>query len=336
MEYNSCTPGVALRLMAGTTCLLSLVFGSTSAVAEYALNFTPLIANPTQSQSVANIGCKDGVSTVGGHHRTEFSCGDGIYFMQEVITEGNNTYYHVIIGDPVDDAFSQEFYIRGAGCCWFTEKGPAWNPMYGEAPLSASYGDTGKLLSSAFFPLAPVTLSGNGSGNPNRVYMKQINQDNEMYLEFEKSFEDKKPRITQVIDDGEVVSEFILDNSNAGYSESIAAGEYKNTLTLLTPEKTPLAVGGYDIAKEAPDQVVTGGLYTYVDGPEPEGAFGMYFYVEAEYDPVYIDWLAYCNPEENTFRGCVGGPGPGGSGPGGPGANLRAGQEEWWATHTPL
>lgn len=308
---------------------------SQQAYAEYALDFTQRIANPTLSQSVANIGCKDGGSTVGGHHRSGFSCGDGLYFMQEIVDDGNDKYYHVIIGDPVADDFAQEFYIRTAGCCWFTAKGPAGNPRFGEAPLSASYGDTGKLLSSALFPLAPVTLSGNGSGNPSRIYMKQINQDGEMYLEFTKAFQSKKPSITQVINDNEMVSDFKIDNSNADYNQSITAKEYKNTLTLFENNGDPLAVGSYDIAAHAPDQVITGGLYTYVEGPEVAGSFGMYFYEEAEYDPVYINWFAYCNPDENTFRGCVGGPGPGGSGPGGPGANLRAGQEDWWATHSP-
>jgi hypothetical protein len=308
-------------------------FFSGTALAELTLNFTPRIANPTQQQSVANIGCSGGVSTVGGHNRAGFGCGDGKYFMQEVVNDGANSYYHVIIGDPKTDAFAQEYYIRTAGCCWFTAKGPSFNPMFGAAPYSASYGNTGMLLSSALFPLAPVTLSGNGSGNPSRIYMTQINQDSNMYLEFSKTFESKKPSLTQTVKDGTMISEFVLDNSNASYYQSLAAKEYTNKLTLYDGKGAPLGVGAYNVAVQAPEQHVTGGLYTYKDGPAVDGAFGMYEYVDTTFDPVYINWYAYCAPEQNTYRGCVGGPGPGGSGPGGPHADLRAGQETWWATH---
>jgi len=306
---------------------------SNLALAEFALNFTPQISSPTLSQSVANIGCSDGVSTVGGHNRAGFGCGDGLYFMQEIVDDGVNKYYHVIIGEEGVDSFAQEYYIRTAGCCWFTAKGPANNPMFGEAPLSSSYGDTGKLLSSALFPLAPVTLSGNGAGNPNRLYMKQINQDSDMTLEYTKVYENKKPRITQVVNAGDMLSTFVIDNSNAGYGEQITAEQYVNTVSLYDANGDPLGVGDYDVASQASQQHTTAGQYIYKEGPEVAGSFGMYEYAEGELDPVYINWYAYCNPEENSYRGCVGGPGPGGSGPGGPGADLRAGQEEWWATH---
>jgi len=306
---------------------------SQSAFAEFELNFTAQIANPTLQQSVANIGCSGGVSTVGGHHRSGFGCGDGLDFTQEIVDDGGTKYYHVIVGDPNTDPFALEYFIRTAGCCWFTAKGPANNPMFGEALLTSSYGDTGKPLSSALFPLAPVTLSGNGSGNPSRVYMKQINQDYDMYLEYLKAFETQKPRLTQVVSDGGIVSQFVLDNSNANYSEMISPVEYINKVTLYDINGNPQGAGDYDVAAMAPQQNVTGGLYTYREGPAVDGAFGMYDYVEGEFDPVYIDWYAICDPAQNTYRGCVGGPGPGGSGPGGPGADLRAGQETWWATH---
>lgn len=307
---------------------------SNTAMAEFTLNFTPKIANPSQRQSVANIGCANGISTVGGHHRTDMpGCGDGIHFMQEIVSDGLNSYYHVIIGDPDTDAFAQEYYIRTAGCCWFAARGPVGNPMFGEAPLSASYGDTGRLLSSAFFPLAPVTLSGNGSGNPSRIHMTQINQDQTMYLEYTKAFEDKKPRLTQIISDPGITSTFILDNSNADYYQTLMAMEYRNEVVLRDNNGQLLGVGDYDVAASAPEQYVTGGQFIYKDGPAVAGSFGIYLYESTTFDPVYIKWLDYCIPEQNIFRGCVGGPGPGGSGPGGPNANLRAGQETWWATH---
>lgn len=330
MDIISRTPAKTFSLFVWLFACMSAAVYPDKSQAEFALDFTPEIAFPSQRQSVANVGCKDGLSTVNGHNRSEFSCGDGFYFMQEIVSDGTNQYYHVIVGDPIQDAFAQEFFIRTAGCCWFTAKGPANNPMFGAAPLSASWGDTGKLLSSALFPLAPVTLSGNGSGNPSRIYMKQINQDTEMYLEFNKAFETKKPTIIQVTQDANFKSDFKLDNSNAGYSEMIAAKEFKNTLTVYDNGKE-FSVGGFDAANNAQKPVVTGGMYTYLEGPTMDGSFGMYFYEEAEYDPVYINWLSYCDPAENSFRGCVAGPGPGGSGPGGPGANLRAGQEDWWA-----
>jgi hypothetical protein len=324
----------ALQKQAKSLLIVIITLFSDALLAEFQLDFTPRVVNPSQRQSVANIGCSGGVSTVGGHNRSDFvGCGDGTYFMQEIVSDGVNKYYHIIIGDPKTDAFAQEYYIRTAGCCWFTAKGPANNPMFGEAPLSSSYGDTGKLLSSAFFPLAPVTLSGNGAGNPSRIYMTQINQDGDMYLEFSKAFEDKKPRLTQIVDDGEITSEFVLDNSNASYYQSLMAMEYTNKVTLHDGPGKPQSVGNYNVATQAPKQYVTGGLYTYKDGPAVAGSFGKYVYASTQYDPVYINWLAYCSPEENSYRGCVGGPGPGGSGPGGPYANLRAGQETWWAAH---
>ena len=84
-----------------------------------------------------------------------------------------------------------------------------------------------------------------------------------MYLEYTKAFESKKPRITQIINDGDIVSEFILDNSNAGYGESVPAAEYVNNVTLYDSYGYPQGVGGYDVAAQANQQNVTGAC-TYI------------------------------------------------------------------------
>ncbi len=237
-------------------------------------------------------------------------CGSD-YFLQELVNDNGVQYYHVIIGDPTVDDFAMEFYIRAASCCWWGGGGMGGGGMGGGGtPKSSSFGDTNRRLYNAWQPLeGGSALTGNGTANPNRVYLRQINNDGEMQQEFIKGRESKKPHIVQVIGDGELVSTFDLDMSNGGYNTFSDPVRFINNTTIVD-------VGSFDPNIDAPRNVdtpnaninVTAGRYTYLpDNPAGVSfgdSYGSYLYEEGGYDVFGTSWLDYCQPSQNLDRQC--------------------------------
>lgn len=246
-------------------------------------------------------------------------CGGGSgsgYFLQELVNDNGVQYYHVIVGDPTVDDFAMEFYIRAAGCCWWSGGGMGGGGMGGgmmgggRAPYSSSAGDTNNRLYNAWQPLeGGSALTGNGTANPNRVYLRQINNDGEMKQEFIKDRESQKPHIIQVIGDGELVSTFDLDMSNGGYNAFSDPAHFINNTAIVD-------VGSFDPNIDTPRNVdnananinVTAGRYTYLPD-NPAGisfgdSFGSYLYEEGGYDVFSTTWLDYCQPSQNLGRQC--------------------------------
>ena len=300
--------------------------------AEFELNFQP---NPNIVDSWANSSC-DGTGAggggMGGGGMMGFGpgCGSDV-FLQELVEDNGVQYYHVIVGDPDVDDFAMEFYMRAGGCCWWEDGGMGGGGMGGmgggDAPFSSSDGDLTDRLANAWEPLAPPAVSGTGTGNPGRMYMIQINRDSQMEQTFLKSLEANKPRITQVIDDGQARSVFDLDMSNADFTAPSDPALFINTFEIYDGTD-PAGFASFDMSVDGQDVFTSAGRFSYTPGAGAGGSSGTFTYEDGGFPVESIDWLSYCDPGQNPDHQCVfspgggGGMGGGGMGGGGMGGGM--------------
>lgn len=279
-------------------------------MAEFALNFQPAATGNVVS-SIANQSCNaggGGMMMGGGGGMMGFGdCTVG-YFLQEVVTSGGAQFYHIILGQP-SDGFAMEYYMRTAGCCWFGGGMMGGMMGGGDAPYSSSYGDVNDRLFNFFDPLSSDPKAGSATGNPSRVYMRMINNDATMTQEFVKARETQKPRITQTVKSGIMTSSFDVDMSNGDYNAYSNPVSYTNK-TAIT------GIGTYDAAN-APQAKINAGRFRYTPGSSFSGAFGTYNYESTSINMVGVNWLSYCDPDQNPDYRCDylnGGGGGGGMG----------------------
>lgn len=286
--------------------------------AEFSLNFQ---GNPNVVSSIANQSCNsggdggmmDGMGGGGMMGGIGPGCGSDP-FLQEIVSDGGTQYYHVILEDQTQD-FAIEYYMRSGGCCWWFSGGGGMGGMMGDggdAPYSSSYGNVDDQLINAWLPLAGAADSGNGTGNPSRIYMRQINNDGQMNQEFIKQFEARKPRIIQDISSGGTQLAFDLDMSNGGYTGYTSPSQFINAFTSNDPD-----VVDFDMNMDAPQSSVSAGRFSYNTGPNDGGSSGTFNYESNDAIDVYnIDWLSYCDPSQNQDHSCNFSNGGGGGGGG--------------------
>lgn len=226
-------------------------------------------------------------------------------FLQErVVGTDGNVYYHLIIGLPTSD-FGQEIYIRA-------NSGVRWAPSFiidadGRAGAAGSssggtvtfQAPTNIFSSSQLFlnqkPLdADESISGNSTGNPNRVVMRQIVKGTDFSQEFLKDTLLGKPEITQTISNADMTMQFVANMRSLTYNDTTTAAPMVNTLSLT-------GGGGFDIAT-APNKGVTAGQYRWVPGTGPDQTGGTYVYVEGGYDPTTENWKAFRDPNQNLIK----------------------------------
>lgn len=286
--------------------LLAVLFPAQTTQAEFALNFRPVPSGNVVS-SIANQGCNTGGGggMMGGGMMGFSDCGVD-YFYQEVVSDTGTQFYHVMLGDP-SSGFSIEYFMRTGGCCWWNGGGMMMGG--GPAPYSSSYGDTNDNLANFYDPLGSSTAVGSATGNPSRVYMRQINNGTGFNQEFLKARETQKPRITQRVTNGTAMtSTFDLDMSNGNYNAYSAPASFVNTTTVAT-------VGTFDAAK-APKATIKAGRFTYTPGSSFSGAYGSYNYDSMNINMVGVNWVSYCVPDQNPDYRCDYTSGGGGGGGG--------------------
>ncbi len=325
------------------TATVSLfLYDSRSVSAEFNLNFQPQTGTAVVA-SVANIDCFTGagggmMGHGGGGMMGMGGCGtDTTPFLQQVVRDAaGNQYYHVIIGDPARGSnFAQEVYIQTAAsgtACWFGCANARVGGMMGggggmmgmgngPAPLTASAGSAQNDRS----PLsATEAVSGNGTGNPARVHMRQINNETGFGQEFLKARDAFKPKITQTITTTEMSSVFSVGMDTIGYSTNNVSAPIINTLVINNPN-IPAGAANFDIAKFTATRNVTAGKYTYVLGAGDGGSFGTYTYVGGNFDVYGMEWASFCSPAQNTVSGCTAFGGGGGMGGGMGGGGMGGG-----------
>lgn len=135
--------------------------------------------------------CNRTGSVAGGNCETNGNAGfgqgatdpDKAPFLQETVVFDGITYFHVIVGtrgEPTvgdGNTFAQEVYIQ-------VQSGTDCDPTWATAPCSLSggrRGDNGNYQVNSGVGWDPLssdsTFSGNGSGNPKAVIMKQVLND---------------------------------------------------------------------------------------------------------------------------------------------------------------
>jgi hypothetical protein len=295
--------------------LLTALSAASQAQAEFVLNFQPSASGNVVS-SIANQSCSGGngggmMGGMGGMGGMMGFSDCGVdYFHQEVVNSGGAQFYHVILGRPAD-GFAIEYYMRTGGCCWFSGGGMMGGMGMmgggGDAPYSSSYGDLNDRLFNFYDPLSNNPAAGSATGNPNRVYMRMVNNDATMNQEFIKAKEGNKPRIIQTVKNGTAMtSSFDLDMSNGGYNA------YSNPAS-FTNKTSVTGVGAFDAAS-APQARINAGRFRYTPGNSFSGAYGSYNYESGGINMVGVNWLSYCDPDQNPDYHCDYTSGGGGGG----------------------
>ena len=281
--------------------------------------------------------------------QNDWNLGTAGWQLPQVVGVNGIDYYHMIVGDQAS-GFIQETWIPLGWNMDFTSAAghPSNSPMtykwavnqYNNAGNytagscgttcislhSASGGDSkvtnmgpASDVGNGMYPLDAPTgkNSGNGSGNPTKVIMRQELTDGQGTFSnvFLKSAFTQKPVITQDVGDANVMSHVVIDMSNSDYNTMTTAGTMTNTLTsptgVIPSMKEPAGSISYtwDMAvdSQAGKTNVDAGMYTYTPGPSGTGltdwggANGSYTYSSGSgFDIASVKWSDFMDPSSIT------------------------------------
>jgi hypothetical protein len=280
-----------------------------TAQAEFTLNWTSDTGNPVFSGTLIT------QTDSGGNEQLR---GDQTPFIYEEVSDGTGTpYYHLIVGDPAT-GFAQEVYIQ-AGFPGVTGQ-PCRGPIncsgtaqgIGGGEVSASGGQSTSdfgFNGNGFDPLsADAIFSGNASGNPTRVQMRQLVTDGDLTVDFVKDKFAEKPSITNTIDAADLNATFVINSSGNPLNSAATASVVTNTVELrgsdLPPDVAPPGGGPssvrFDMATDAQESSVTAGQYSFTAGSGPGGSSGTYSYTDPTKNSANInpDWSSYFDHNE--------------------------------------
>lgn len=249
--------------------------------------------------------------------------GGQIEIPEIVFIDGDNDgvaepYYHLIVGS-LADGFIQESYIQAGysmldGGVFMNRQTPPTSLDTGYEG-SASAGNYVATMNTTFTnvvdwvngsdPLGPANSSGNGTANPRRVVMHQINSDGEMFSYFKKNSLVNKPYIYQGINVfGSMNSTFELDMSNSTYYDDTTAGVISQNTMQLFGDDLPPESANWDMSSDTQNSFVSAGKFTFTDGSDvlgsPGGSEGTYHYVDGDYDVIAVDWEKYYDAHDPT------------------------------------
>lgn len=271
-------------------CLFALIVDMPTSQAEFELNFEP----DTSNYGDGGRGGSWGGGGRGGGEWWEFWDEE---IVQEMVFENGQEYYHVIIKDPYQD-FAMDFYIQ-------TASGNGFYPDRSTGPASASYGDGGPNL--ARFENPYLSASGNGTGTPDRIYMRQIFNDGTIQQDFNKATLSQKPIITQSIVSDGYRDEVVINMDNSNYSQMDRPGSI-DIHAVVTDLDFPFGEGDFLLSRDGQQVNVTAGQFTYEDGSgdrwEPGGSNGTYTYADGDFDVYDVDWLSFCESDQNPQHHC--------------------------------
>ena len=294
---------IKTKTVAVSACLC-LSVGMQTSRADFALNWAADPVNRVGGAQVPFANCNRGEPEVNcfdqSRNVSPLPDPDKTPFLQERVrgTDGN-VYYHVVIGLPTSD-FSQEIFIRTNN----PGTGPVWGNGFIAVEGSSSGGNftfapAGDIFSSSqlFDNMKPLdadeNISGNSTGNPTRVIMRQINRGGDFSQEFLKDNILNKPRITQSITNADLSMQFVADMRNLSYSDSTTSIPLINTINMTG------GAGSFDMATDAQSTHVTAGQFQWLAGSDPNGTNGTYQYLEGGYNPLIEDWKSFRDPAQN-------------------------------------
>lgn len=289
------------RNVAVAACLFAIGNAMSSAHAEFALDFKPVA--PANNITTL-IQCPAGQCV----RMNSLKDPDTTPFLIETARDpaSGYYYYHVLIGDKSSD-FALDYYISQAG-------GNDWWPNFPQNSSMGSYNGGADAKPQGFWTnpfYAPLdsnaTLSGNGTGNPQRVIFRQLLQDSSGNFSQEvlKSSYLDKPKITQTVHDGEMSSNFTFDMSALGYTGASAlttGGTITNTLQVID-SKSGNSMTNFDIKTSSQNSYVDGGKYSYTPGTGKDGSFGAYTYAPgANFDVYNVNWAGFYDKSANALN----------------------------------
>jgi hypothetical protein len=294
-----------------TLIALSLVLFISPAKAAFDLNFnrpsTP--SNGGVAPSFVLNSCDPGTSCSGG---------DGSAFLQEVLNIDGTAYWHNIVGE-VSSGFAMEYYTRFAqGTTTFAlpfnpDAGGHEQAYYGSICQNVPQFSSGLKCGNATDPLNvshDVRYSGTGSTNPSRTVFRMIVSDTDMDMEVYKPLLDRKPLITQTVNDGTLQSLFVADMRAISYSDMNTPVPIINNMTLNDPDLPQTGAADFSMAM-AEQSTITAGRFKFTAGAGWNtgngwdvigSAFdkGTYTYIDSGFDPYTADWKSYFDSSQNS------------------------------------
>jgi hypothetical protein len=315
---------------------------------DFSLNFQQNA--PVWGESVTSGSCPLGSATCGLH---DFGNGDPTPFQQTVDfvntadPSSSGYYFHTIVGDPAA-GFAIESYTRfsagpnGTTAGVIPDNGGAFSPdsggnetaTIGNPPdfvLPQSGGSIGNTSGIGVYmtqntnmthPFAGQDVSGNGTGDPTKMVFRMVMTDakGDMSMEVLKPFLDKKPRISQTVEDSGMSSSFVADMTAISYSDKNTPAVVINNLKIQDPTVGSSADFSMALSQHSD---VTAGQYTYThpagwnstqggwnsasgwDSNNSSFTPGTYSYYDASgFDPLNVDWTSFFHYDENRL-GCV-------------------------------
>ncbi len=339
----SSTPArIGICLQAFLFVMFSLLMTAGATAADLPINFKPNVGS--------SIWDLDNMGTCGyGQCSTQSGNGDPTPFTENIVYLNGDPYFHTIVGNPAT-GFAIEAYTR-AGTS--TLQGTAPNQeipsagggfsLDGGGNLTSVIGDVNptalnsvhQLLNSSN-PLGDHNVSGTGGNAPDHSVFRMVmtSAKGDMSLEVSKPFLDKKPLISQTVQDGSMTSSFIADERGLTYSQDGTAAPVTNNLVLNDPSIPGAGSANFSMAKSQPKQsLVTAGRFTFTPGAgwnasgDPSLAsdpslgwdtsgstfdFGTYNYIDpVGFQPLTFDWSTVFDYSQNAIA-CTTGSGANG------------------------
>lgn len=300
--------------------LLSIILTPSTAIsAGFSTNFQPTStgwggSDPTGACVFASPDCSS----------TNWGNGDPTPFEYSLVTVDGQKYFHTIVGDAASGFAIESYTPYGAGpkAIAGTVNEGDFSPSSGGNETSV-IGDAPSVLSLGYIqgrtnaanPFTNVHASGDGSADPSKVVVRMVltSADGTMSLEYYKPFLDRKPRITQTIEDGGLTGVFVADMRDIGYQDKNTPIKITNNLSIVDPN-IPDGSGNFEMAlAQTPD--VSAGRYTFsagsgwnsADGWEsPSSSFGLgtytYLSTETGFDPYTYDWASVFDHAQNALN----------------------------------
>lgn len=313
----SCQRNLGKLLLISVAGLLDIYSGGVLA-AGFTTNFQPDLGSwTTQNTGYCTYGAC--VSHVGNTDPTPMGL--------TVVNIGGVNYFHTIVGDPAT-GFAMEAYTRAAGLNssnTIPGTGGAFSPDGGGNersvidPTGTAVPTDNTFLENSLNMSNPLAtdyrVSGTGSVNPSYTVFRMVLTDaaGGMSMEVYKPFLDKKPRISQTIQDGSMSSVFVADERALSYGDSSTPAPVINNLVINDPALPTAGAGDFEMAlAQIPD--VTAGRFTFTPGTgwnDPAAGWntagstfgqGSYAYVDGQgFDPLNFDWSTVFNYADNAI-----------------------------------
>lgn len=248
-----------------------------------------------------------------------------------VVNIGGVNYFHTLVGDPAT-GFAIESYTRAAGLNaqnTIDNAGGAFSPDGGgneRSVIGTTVATDLTFLENSLNMSNPLAVnnqlgqnnyqvSGTGSMNPNYTVFRMVLTDpaGGMSMEVYKPFLDKKPRISQTVEDGGMTSVFVADERALSYSDSSTPAPVVNNLVINDPGLPTAGAADFEMAlAQVPD--VTAGRFTYTPGTgwnnptlgwDVAGSTfgqGTYTYVDGQgFNPLTFNWSTVFNYADNAI-----------------------------------